>query len=149
MDCPEHRRHNPHDITFYISVSVEKGRYRHIKISAAATLYELHGIFAAALCREGIQTHSFLLGKRDSGQTLYRSGQNVCPGEDSADCKLYKVFRPDVKFTYISGAEDGQKYKCRVLRMKEEETQTPSIVRGKGMILPPGEPELQWKDARM
>ena len=120
--------------SFVISVSLGTGCYRHIQISANATLFKLHQAILKAFEFDDDHLHAFFMdNKRWSDRDMY-----VAFKSEPADrlTKKYSLQRAGLvkgkKFLYLFDFGDEWVFQCRVLRELEDKTATPVIIRSVG-----------------
>lgn len=121
--------------SYVISVSVMPGCYRHIQISGSSTLLELHSAIQDAFDFDDDHAHAFFMdNKLWSGWDSYFMKGTGDEGEISTeDCRLYQLeLRKGTQFKYLFDFGDEWVFQCKVLRVLEEETPFPKIVRSKG-----------------
>jgi hypothetical protein len=121
-----------------LSISAGVGCYRHIQISEEMTLYKLHETMLDLFDFWDDHMHAFFMNNRAwDGAEEY-----ICPGSD-LDCargfsnkvKLSKFHlqRGD-KFLYIFDFGDGWRFQIKVLRVVNEPTESPIILKNVGRI---------------
>lgn len=125
--------------TFTISVSLCKGCYRHIRISGGATLETLHSMILDAFCFDDDHAHVFFLDNRAWSEGGYYAGY-MEEDRSSCDYTLSQVLEEGQKFLYIFDLGDEWCFQCRVLGIKEEICEEPSVIRSVG------EPPEQYPD---
>ncbi len=125
--------------TFTISVSLCRGCYRHIRISGGATLETLHSMILDAFCFEDDHAHVFFLDNKAWSEGGYYAGY-MEEDRSSCDYTLSQVLEEGQKFLYIFDFGDEWRFQCRVLGIKEEICEEPSVVRSVG------EPPEQYPD---
>ncbi|MDD4774867.1 MAG: hypothetical protein PHZ09_14895 [Eubacteriales bacterium] len=119
--------------SFVISVSFRTGCYRHIKIAADATLYDLHLAIIDAFVFEDDHAHAFFMDNR-----LW-SDEDSYFCEDIEDEERYtpyynlnEVLRPGHSFKYLFDFGDEFAFQCRLLNETDDLTKEAQIVRSKG-----------------
>ena len=120
--------------SYVISVSLETGCYRHIQISASATLYQLHKIILTAFDFEDDHAHAFFMDNRAwSSYDAYFS-MEMRGGERLT--KKYKLkslnLKKGDKFKYLFDFGEDWCFQCKVLRELEERTDIPGVIRSVG-----------------
>lgn len=122
--------------SYVISVSLGKGCYRHIQISASATLYQLHKIILSAFDMEDDHAHAFFLDNRTWSPYDAYFSMEMRGGEHlTTDCTLKKCgLAKDSKFKYLFDFGDEWCFQCKVLRELEERTDIPGVIRSVGSI---------------
>lgn len=119
--------------SYVISVTLGKGCYRHIKISAGATLYDLAVAILDAFDFDNDHLHAFFLDNRvwsdaDSYYLEPDFGQR-----DSTGYTLEEAdFRKDLKFVFLFDFGDEWRFKCKVLRELDEASKGAEVVRSVG-----------------
>lgn len=120
--------------SFVISVSLGTGCYRHIQISADATLYRLHKAILAAFQFDDDHLHAFFMdNKRWSRWDMF-----VAHKSEPSDrlTKKYSLQRAGLvkgkKFLYLFDFGDEWLFQCRVLRELDEKTDIPVVIRSVG-----------------
>ncbi|MDR2520046.1 MAG: plasmid pRiA4b ORF-3 family protein [Eubacteriaceae bacterium] len=124
--------------SFVLSVSAGPGYYRHIQISESATLYELSSAILDSVEFSDDHLHSFFMNNRAWNQVA----QYTCPNEDldgacdSTDKTKLSRFHLDKgsKFLYIFDYGDEWRFQIKVLRVVNEPTQTPRVLKSVGVI---------------
>ena len=121
-----------------LSVSAGAGCYRHIQISENATLYKLHEVILDSFEFFDDHMHAFFMSNRawDDDE------QYICPGGDldyargfSDKVKLSKFHLcKDDKFLYIFDFGDDWRFRIKVLRIIDEPTKAPIILKSLGQI---------------
>ena len=129
------RRPKPHINTSYVvSVSLYTGCYRHIRISSGDTLEQLHSAILEAFCLEDDHAHAFFLDNRlwSDMDSYYSEGiedaERFTMGHVLGDVGL----RPGKPFKYVFDFGDEWIFQLKVLRVLEEPTDTPQVVRSVG-----------------
>jgi hypothetical protein len=121
-----------------LSVSAGTGCYWHIQISESATLYRLHQIIIDSVGFYDGHLHSFFMNNRAwDGEEEY-----VCPDTDLEDSRGFsdkvKLSRFHLskgnKFLYIFDYGDDWRFHIKVLRVIEEPTKTPILLKSVGTI---------------
>ena len=120
--------------SYVISVSLGTGCYRHIQISANATLYKLHQVILKAFEFEDDHLHAFFMdNKRWSGWDMFIASKSE-PSDRLT--KKYSLQRAGLvkgkKFLYLFDFGDEWVFQCRVLRELEEKTDNPVVIRSVG-----------------
>jgi hypothetical protein len=121
-----------------LRVSVGTGCYRHIQIGEKVTLYKLHGTILDAFDFYDDHLHAFFMNNRawDDHE------EYVCPGCD-LDCargfsnkvKLSKFhLQKGDKFIYIFDFGDDWRFQIKVLRVIDEPTESPVILKTVGYV---------------
>ena len=117
--------------SFVISVSLGTGCYRHIQISANATLFKLHQAIIAAFQFDDDHQHAFFMdNKRWSEKDMY-----VATKSEPSDRLTWKYTLQRAglvkgkKFLYMFDFGDEWAFQCKVLRELEEKTEAPKLLR--------------------
>lgn len=118
--------------TFVFSVSVGTGCYRHIKISGASTLEDLHCEILNAFEFDNDHAHAFFLDNKAWSSDAYYSRYIEGSCRSTCDYTLSQVLEEKQKFLYIFDFGDEWRFQCRVLRITDESCDTPEIVRSVG-----------------
>ncbi len=108
-------------LTYKISVSVDKGCYRHIKISANATLEELHNAIQQAFDFDNDHAYAFFTDNHAWSDNAY-----YCDGIDNRypltqEHTLYEVLKEKKPFLYLFDFGDEWRFQCKLLSVTEEE----------------------------
>ncbi len=122
------------EVSYVISVSLGTGCYRHIKISSNATLDCFAQAVLDAFEFDNDHLYAFFLNNKrwDNGDAYYSDNA------DSADrlATHYKLKQVGLtagkKFLYLFDFGDDWTFNCKVLRILEEETKKPEVIRSKG-----------------
>lgn len=122
------------EVSYVISVTVATGCYRHIQISSKATLFQLHETIIDAFEFFDDHAHAFFMDNVAwSDRSAYYS--DVIEDEE-AYTKDYRLedldFAVNMKFKYIFDFGDEWVFQCRILKILEEKTEEPKMVRSKG-----------------
>jgi hypothetical protein len=129
-----------------LSVSVGVGCYRHIRINENATLFELYQTILDAFDFEnGDHMHAFFMDNRP----WKIDAQYICPGADldsargfSDKVKLSKFhLGKGDKFLLIYDFGDDWRFQIKVLRVLDEPTQIPDILKSVGQVSQYGDDE--------
>jgi hypothetical protein len=121
-----------------LSVSLGTGCYRHIKISWSATLYTLHQAIIRSVGFFDDHLHSFFMSNRawDS------DAEYVCPGSepdgargfsDKVKLSSFRLSKGD-KFLYIFDYGDDWRFQIKVLRIIDEPTIMPVVLKSVGAV---------------
>lgn len=136
--------------TFVISVSLGKGCYRHIRISADARLFDLHRAIIHAYGFDDDHLHAFFMDNRaySDGDAYYGEWEET--GQRSSHRSTLREALPEdgAPFLYIFDFGDDWRFRCRVLRETDEVTDYPTVIRsvGEAPIQYPGEEEDEDED---
>lgn len=130
--------------SYVISVSLGTGCYRHLKLSADATLYELSSYILDAFDFDNDHMHAFFMDNQEWSHTdayfsasdendLFDSPSSQFNQKDTASCRLGALhLTVGQKFKYLFDFGDEWWFQCRVLKILEEKTPHPSIIKSKG-----------------
>lgn len=120
--------------SFVISVSLGTGCYRHIQISANATLYKLHQAILKAFEFEDDHEHAFFMDNHVwSSADAYFSSKAESGDRLTKKYTLEKLqLAKGQKFKYVFDFGDEWEFQCKVLRELEEDTKTPLVIRSVG-----------------
>ena len=120
--------------SYVISVSLGTGCYRHIQISANATLYKLHQAILKAFEFEDDHEHAFFMDNH-----VWSSADAYFSSKAEAGDRLTKKYTlknlqlaKGQKFKYVFDFGDEWEFQCKVLRESEEDTKTPLVIRSVG-----------------
>lgn len=133
--------------SYVISVSIMSGCYRHIQISGNSTLLDLHSAIIDAFDFMDDHAHAFFMDNRawSDWDCYYMEGMEEGYGQSTRKCKLYQLdLYKGKQFKYVFDFGDEWTFQCKVLRVLEEETAIPRIVRSKGE--PPEQYGSDWDD---
>lgn len=120
--------------SYVVSVSLYTGCYRHIRISAADTLEQLHSATLEAFGFEDDHAHAFFLDNRlwSDMDSYYSEGiedaERFTGDHVLGDLEL----RPGKPFKYIFDFGEEWAFQLKVLRVLEEPTDTPQVIRSVG-----------------
>lgn len=119
-----------------ISVSVGPGCYRHLKISDQATLEELSEAILYAFEFSNDHAHAFFMNNRPWTEEDCYYAEFVDEDQEyrhTCDFTLRNAnLYVDQKFVYVFDFGDDWQFRCRVLRILDEQTEEPEILRAKG-----------------
>lgn len=121
--------------SYVISVSVMPGCYRHIQISGSSTLLELHAAILDAFDFYDDHAHAFFMDNKlwSNRDSYFMEGTGEDDEITTKECKLYQLgLCKGSQFKYLFDFGDEWAFQCKVLRVLEEETDFPRIVRSKG-----------------
>ena len=120
--------------SFVISVSLGTGCYRHIQISANATLYKLHQAILKAFEFEDDHEHAFFMDNH-----MWSSADAYFSSKAEAGDRLTKKYTlkklklaKGQKFKYVFDFGDEWEFQCKVLRELDEDTIIPLVIRSVG-----------------
>ena len=121
------------EISYVISVSLGVACYRHMQISARATLADLHQAILREFRFDDDHLYAFFIDDRawSDRDAFYKQPE---PGERSAArFTLYEAgLTKGKKFLYLFDYGDEWRFECKVLRVLEEDTPVPRILKSKG-----------------
>ena len=129
-----------------LSVSLGTGCYRHIQISEGATLYRLSSAILDAFDFYDDHLHSFFMNNRawDSDYEYASSRGGELDGSrgfsDKARLSRFRLFKGD-KFLYIFDYGDDWRFQIKVLRVIDEPTKLPLVLKSVGVISQYGDNE--------
>jgi len=121
-----------------LRVSVGTGCYRHIQISAGATLYKLHQAIIQSVGFSDVHLHSFFMNNR----AWNSDAEYACPGSepdgvcgfsDKVMLSTFHLSKGD-KFLYIFDYGDDWRFQIKVLRVIDEPTKMPVVLKSVGEI---------------
>lgn len=120
--------------SFVISVSLRTGCYRHIQISANATLYQLHQVILNAFDFDDDHQHAFFMDNRVwSPVDVYFSSKGKARDRLTKKYTLQQIaLKNGQKFKYLFDFGDEWVFQCKVLRELEERTAVPRVIRSVG-----------------
>ena len=117
-----------------MSVSLDKGCYRHIRISSADTLERLHSAILEAFGFEDDHAHAFFLDNRlwSDADSYYSAGIEDAE-RLTKDHTLGGVgLRPGRPFKYVFDFGEEWAFQLKVLRVLEAPTDAPQVIRSVG-----------------
>ena len=119
-----------------LSVSAGTGCYRHIQISESATLHKLSSAILDAFDFYDGHLHSFFMNNRAWDEYAeYASPGNDPDGArgftDKVKLSKFHLQKGD-KFLYIYDYGDDWRFRIRVLRVIDEPTKTPLVLKSVG-----------------
>lgn len=120
--------------SYVISVSLGSGCYRHIQISASSTLAELHEAILDAFEFDDDHAHAFFMDNKkwSDWDCYYMEGM----GDDYRTTSRYSLrqvgLHKGMQFKYVFDFGDEWTFQCKVLRVVDEITKEPVVVRRKG-----------------
>lgn len=120
--------------SYVISVSLGTGCYRHIQISANASLYKLHQAILKAFEFEDDHEHAFFMDNHVwSPADAYFSSKAEAGDRLTKKYTLKKLqLAKGQKFKYIFDFGNEWEFQCKVLRELEEKTDIPRFIRSAG-----------------
>lgn len=120
--------------SYVISVSLGTGCYRHIQISGSSTLLELHGAILDAFQFDDDHAHAFFMDnvKWSDWDCYYAEGiEEYCRTTGKYTLEQAGLYKGK-QFKYVFDFGDEWTFQCKVLRVVEESTVKPKIIRSKG-----------------
>lgn len=120
--------------SFVISVSLGTGCYRHIQISDNSTLLELHWAILDAFNFMDDHAHAFFMDNKIWSELdcYYMDGiEDYYRTTDRYNLKQAGLYKGK-KFKYVFDFGDEWAFQCKVLKIVEESTDEPWVVRSKG-----------------
>ncbi len=126
--------HAKQEESYIISVSLYAGCYRHIKISGKATLFQLHEAIIEAFDFDDDHAHAFFMDNVCwSDKDAYFSPQI---SDTPLQTKKYKLNQLNLLkgdlFKYLFDFGDEWVFQCKILRIVEEQTAQPTVIKSKG-----------------
>lgn len=120
--------------SYVISVSLGTGCYRHLQISASATLYRLHQAILNAFEFDDDHMHAFFMDNKLWSQwDCYVSSKSEPTDRLSKRYSLQKAgLAKGKRFLYLFDFGDEWVFQCKVLREVDEKTDIPSVIRSVG-----------------
>ncbi len=121
--------------SYVISVSCSKGCYRHIRISGSDTLEDLHEAIQAAFAFDNDHAYAFFMdnicwSERDA---YYAPGVGDFNERSAGEYRLGQLgLSAGMQFKYLFDFGDEWLFQCRVLRVLDEKTEKPAVVRVQG-----------------
>ena len=119
-----------------ISISAGTGCYRHLRISESVTLEELSDEILEAFDFVNDHAHAFFMNNRPwTIDNCYYAEFVDEDGEYRHTCNytLKKAkLHVDQKFVYVFDFGDDWEFHCRVLKISDEPTEIPEVIRSKG-----------------
>lgn len=120
--------------SFLISVSLEPGCYRHIQISGSDTLLELHTAILDAFGFVDDHAHAFFMDNISWSDADSYYAEGLEPGlRITRKYTLDKArFHKGMHFKYVFDFGDEWTFQCKVLRVLDENTDEPMVIKSKG-----------------
>ena len=111
------------NMSFVISVSLDKGCYRHIQIAQEATLEELSSVILQAFAFDDDHMHAFFMDNKawSEADCYYMNPMDEEEGNDerhTCDYMLHQVMQTGSKFKYVFDFGDNWQFQCKVLSEK-------------------------------
>lgn len=132
--------------SYVISVSLMSGCYRHIQISGNSTLLQLHSAIINAFDFIDDHAHAFFMDNRawSEWDCYYMEGAD----DEGPFTNKYRLYQLNLykgkQFKYVFDFGDEWMFQCKVLRVLEEETTVPRIIKSKGEA--PEQYGSDWED---
>ncbi len=120
--------------SYIISVSLGAGCYRHIRISADATLQDLNEAILDAVEFDDDHAHAFFMDNRmwSDADSYYAEGIDDA-GRFTSEYTLDEIgLYAGKQFKYVFDFGDEWKFQCKVLKVLDEETEEPQVVKSVG-----------------
>ncbi len=133
--------------SYVISVSLGTGCYRHIQISANATLYKLHKAILGAFDFEDDHAHAFFMDNHwwSEGAAFFSMKLHG----DERLTKSYKLEKLGLskgsQFKYIFDFGEEWRFQCKLLREIEEQTAKPTVIKSVG-VAPEQYPDFEEEE---
>lgn len=120
--------------SYVISVSLGTGCYRHIQISESSTLLELHKAILDAFEFDDDHAHAFFMdNKKWSDWDCYFVEGIENDYRTTNRYRLRQVgLHKGMQFKYVFDFGDEWTFQCKVLRVVDETTEEPVVIRRKG-----------------
>ena len=120
--------------SYIISVSLGNGCYRHIQISSDSTLQELHSAIIDAFDFIDDHAHAFFMdNKKWSDRDSYYMKEVADGGRTTDKYRLNQIgLDIGMPFKYIFDFGDEWIFQCKVLRILNEPTNIPKVIKRKG-----------------
>ena len=118
------------NMSFVISVSLQKGCYRHIQITQEATLEELSSVILHAFAFDDDHMHAFFMDNVawSEADCYYMDAMDEEDDDNerhTCDYRLRRVMRVGSKFKYVFDFGDNWQFQCRVLSEKPWDAPSP------------------------
>ena len=122
------------EVSYVISVSVMTGCYRHIKVSSKDSLYQLGLAILDAFGFDNDHLDVFFMDNTMwSNYDAYYGHSSEAENRDSEDYRLEDVgLFVGKKFKYLFDFGDSWVFQCKVLKVLDEKSEDPEVVRSKG-----------------
>ncbi len=120
--------------SYIISVSLYTGCYRHIQISAKATLYNLHQAILDAFEFDDLDFHAFFMDNiMWSFEHTYHANVSDNGNPKTRDMVLERLnLETGHKFRYLFDSQNRSCCQCKLLRETAEDTAAPRVIRSAG-----------------
>ena len=126
--------------SYVISVSVDKGCYRHIRIDADSVLGQFSEAILEAFEFDDDHLHVFFMDNRAWSRDPYACYWSDPDDEmdDNVNPSTYEItlrelnLEEGTKFMYLFDFGDEWRFSCRVLQVLDEQTKKPQVVRSVG-----------------
>ena len=121
-----------------LSVSLMPGCYRHLQISERATLFELSSAILSSFDFYDDHLHSFFMSNR----AWDRNSQFACPDSDLDDVcgcsdevtlEMFQLCK-GCKFLYLFDYGDNWQFQIKVMRVIDEQTKVPFVLKSVGEV---------------
>ena len=137
FDTPVKKLSNKTDSSnqsYIISVSLGAGCYRHIQISSGSTLQQLHSAIIDAFEFFDDHAHAFFMdNKKWSDWDSYYMKEVADGGRTTDKYRLNQIgLDIGMPFKYVFDFGDEWTFQCKVLRIVNESTKTPKVIKSKG-----------------
>jgi len=133
-----------------LSVSAGTGCYCHIRISENATLHELNSAILDSFDFFDDHMHAFFMSNRawdEASEFICPSGDldGACGFTDKVKLSMFYFNKYD-KFLYIFDFGDDWRFQIKVLRIINELTKIPVVLKSVGQVNQYGDIEDDWDD---
>lgn len=120
--------------SYVISVSLGTGCYRHIQISCGSTLFKLHSAILEAFEFMDDHAHAFFMDnvKWSERNCYYAEGIEQYYRTTKKYTLEQAGLHKGMQFKYVFDFGDEWTFQCKVLRVAEEVTAKPKVIRSKG-----------------
>ena len=133
-----------------LSVSAGIGCYRHIQIGEDETLFKLHETILDSVAFFDDHLHAFFM----DNQAWSSDAEYICPGGDGKTAKGYSNkaalskfhLQKGDKFIYVFDFGDDWRFQIKVLRVVDEPTKAPVVLKSVGQISQYGYDEESWDE---
>ena len=121
--------------SYIISVSLGTGCYRHIQISSGSTLLQLHSAIIDAFEFFDDHAHAFFMdNKKWSDWDAYYMKEVADGGRTTDKYRLNQIgLDIGTLFKYVFDFGDEWTFQCKILRILNEPTKTPKVIKSKGV----------------
>lgn len=118
--------------TFIITVSIAKGCYRHIKISASCTLFDFHKDILNAFGFSDDHAHAFFMDNKRWGEDSYYCDFIEDEDRFTTEYRLGEVLHEGMKFLYLFDFGDEWTFNCKVLHELDESSKGSTVIKSVG-----------------